>query len=96
MKQEAIELADRIMLPRRQRQIFLALAEARSFLSADQLADRVYSDDPDGGPLDARACTYAFLNRLRRSVAPHGVSIITSRHLGYRLEMPPRAEGHHG
>lgn len=96
MKQDAIALAYRIMLPRRQRQILLALAEARTFVSTDKLADRIYSDDPDGGPLNARGCINAFMNRLRRSVAPHGVSIITSRHLGYRLDMPANREANHG
>lgn len=96
MKQEAIELADKITLRRRHRQILLTLADARTFLTTDQIADRIYSDDPDGGPLDARGCVMTHIHWLRKKIAPYGMSIIASRHLGYRLEMPARREEHHG
>lgn len=86
MSDEIVELADRLMLPRRHRQVLVALSEARTFLSRDRLADRVYADDPDGGPLGANDTVCTFVHKLRKVIAPHGFAIITSRHLGYRLQ----------
>lgn len=89
MLERATTLADRLALQRRQRQILLELAGARSFISVTRLADRIWQDDPDGGPDDAEGCLHAHVSRLRKSLAGQGFTIITSRNLGYRLQQEP-------
>lgn len=87
MRDEAIAIADQLNLPNRHRQVLLALAEARTFISVSRIADKVYEDDPDGGPDGAESCIHAYVNRLRARLRPTGHRIITIRTLGYRLEL---------
>ncbi len=47
------------------------LCQARGgFVSADDIVEHVYADDPDGGPLDARGSIRGAVYKLRRRGYP--------------------------
>lgn len=75
--------------------IFHALFVAGELgLSNQEIADMIYADRADGGPLYARSCVIYFVNRLRRYLAPHGATIVaTQRTRGNRFKLvtPRRA-----
>lgn len=73
-------------LPRRMRLVFEALFRAKGqFVNYDRLADMVYADDIDGGPLFARENCYTYVCKLRKRLAGIGMTIVTSRFDGCRL-----------
>lgn len=41
-------------------------------LSARQLANRVYADDPNGGPENSENCISVYLCRIRKAIQPLG------------------------
>lgn len=73
-------------LPRRMRLVFEALFRANGkFVNYDRLADMVYADDIDGGPLGARENCYTHVCKLRKRLAGIWMTIATSRFDGCRL-----------
>jgi DNA-binding response OmpR family regulator len=60
--------------PRREFQVACAiLSRCGEVVSMDEVADSLYSDDPEGGPDNARVCISVFVLRVRRKLAPLGV-----------------------
>lgn len=55
------------------------------WVTLDWLADRVYSDDPNGGPSGARNCIMIFIMRLRPRLAGSGLCIESKTRCGYRM-----------
>lgn len=81
----AIDLAA-ISLPRRERDVFLRLSQAKgSLVDLQQLIDFVYGDDEGGGPLAAENAIRAHISKLRDRIEPSGWTIKGERFLGYRL-----------
>lgn len=73
-------------LPRRMRVIFAILLRAGGqFVTAERIADALYCDDPDGGPLDAAGNVHTYVWHMRRRIAGTGWRISSSRFDGYRL-----------
>lgn len=85
-----IHLAAAMMPPVMER-IVLVLASAGG-LSRRELADRVYADDPDGGPDTAENCISSTINIYRGRLAATGWRIRSSSWTGYWLEPVPNAE----
>lgn len=51
------------------------------------LADYVWRDDPDGGPLRARSTIYSCIDNHRAKLHPLGWKIETRWGVGFRLEL---------
>lgn len=63
-------------------------------LSVRQIADRVYADDPNGGPDGAENCVSVYLNGIRKAVKPLGWTAGTGGgHTGIRLRPLPSQAG---
>ena len=75
-----------VRLPRRLGQVLDKLNEAYpKGVRRRDLADALYGDDPDGGPLDLDNCLESFVCRVRKAIAPAGFAIKANRHVGYQL-----------
>lgn len=69
----SLEALDFVYLTPQERRIVHTLADVYPRrLSAEQIADRVYADDPDGGPIGARKSIGVHLHRLRKKIQPMG------------------------
>ena len=55
-------------------------------IATEDLIDRVYGDDPDGGPEWANHAIYNNLSRIRKKLRPLGYDIAKTNGHGYRLE----------
>lgn len=55
--------------------LFLELRHAHRAYNSQDLADRLYSDRPDGGPINANKCIHAFVFCLRKKIKPLGLTI---------------------
>lgn len=78
------------VLPRNQFMIFERLHRSRGmFVPTDHLINRLYADDIDGGPLDARKTISVLICYLRKRLPP-GWAIENVWGRGYRLVEPPR------
>jgi len=61
---------------RRQRIVITALCEAYPrAVSSEVLVDRLYGDDPSGGPEDALAAVGSVINKLRKRLPSYGWTI---------------------
>jgi len=70
--------------------VVAALAGRQSGMTVDELVDALYADDPDGGPENARRCTYLAVLKARRRLRPHGFSVEWVRRDGrYRIVSTP-------
>ena len=66
-----------VLMPARHRDTFIALfAAADSGQSMAELVDRLYRDDPTGGPDDPAACIGAYIYDLRSVVGSLGIDIV--------------------
>ncbi|WP_374634012.1 helix-turn-helix domain-containing protein [Ferrovibrio sp.] len=65
--------------------ILSALAQQRRIWSMQELIERLYGDDPNGGPLDARGSIKVAIHHLRRA----GHDIRRELYRGYYLEAEP-------
>jgi hypothetical protein len=75
--------------PTRQR-IVDALSAIGEGLTIQQLTDRVYADDPSGGPLTAHASLNAMMRRANAELAAQGHRIVaSSRGIGARYRLCP-------
>jgi hypothetical protein len=70
-------------LPRIKRLIYDTVRR-RPGISAAQLRDLVWCDDPDGGPLTDTKCLHVHVSQLNDRLAPHGITI-RSQSGGYRI-----------
>lgn len=66
--------------------IVAALKSATSVLSAEKLADIVYADDPDGGPLNDIGSIRVTVLRLRKE--GHPIERVKGTHGGYIYHVP--------
>jgi hypothetical protein len=57
----------------------------RSGITAAQIADRLYADRPDGGPLSSRNCVHRFVQGLKAKIAGTGHAIVCHGHY-YHVE----------
>ena len=81
-----------IDLQRRHRQVLKILIDAHGrYVPAARVAELVYADDPDGGPLGAVDIVSAFAHHLRRKMRPLGWNIESKRFAGYRIVKTPEA-----
>lgn len=71
--------------PKTMRRIVFALAGGAR-LSRDRLADAVYWDDEDGGPLSAASVVSVTISNHREDLARLGWRIVASQGTGYWLE----------
>lgn len=68
------------------------------YVPTQRLIDYLYSDHRDGGPENARTCTYVFLSRMRRKIKSYGIGISGHESRGYdggRMRMFWIAEKEH-
>jgi len=75
-----------LRLPRIKRIIFEAV-QRRPDISAAELRDIVWADDPNGGPED-RKCLHVHVSQMNRLLAPHGI-MVRSQGGGYRVRSAP-------
>jgi hypothetical protein len=71
-----------LRLPRIKQAIFEAV-QRRPDISADQLREIVWADDPNGGPED-RKCLHVHVSQLNHLLAPLGI-MVRSQGGGYRI-----------
>jgi hypothetical protein len=72
--------------PPLRRRLIETLIDATAPVPASDLADAVYADDPDGGPLSAVECVRAFVWRMRPDLQAIGYRVVSGPWSGYRLE----------
>jgi len=85
-----------VVLSPQQAVLLNALLGRERFVSYETLAEALWGDDPEGGPLDARGQIRAALSKLRRGIAAAALPwrIENCYGTGYRLryrEPPPEA-----
>ena len=79
------ELAAR-SLPPVQAAVMRALAsDFGDFVHTDRLVQRVWAEDPSGGPEWARVCLSNAVRRMRPIVEAQGLRVEGKQYLGYRL-----------
>lgn len=65
--------------------VFLCLAErAGEFVPGSELLDRLYGDDPEGGPVTAVNCVCVHVSRMKKKLEPHGITVEGWRDGHYR------------
>jgi DNA-binding response OmpR family regulator len=65
-----------ISVPPAQRRILDRLAASfGSYVRTETLIEAIYFDDPTGGPLEARSVLKVHVSHLRKTIAPHGLTI---------------------
>jgi hypothetical protein len=70
-------------LPRVKRRIFAAI-DRRPGISADELMNVVYADDPNGGP-DSRKCVHVHIHQFNKRLAREGMTIKGHTTDGYKI-----------
>lgn len=66
----------RHVLSRKQWVAYVAVSKAGSVgIITERLIDRVYGDDPDGGPEDANGALRSVIHKTNRHLKAHGVCI---------------------
>jgi hypothetical protein len=69
-------------------------------VTSREIADEIYADRADGGPLYAYACVAFFVREVRQRIAPYGANVLITFERGkltprgrtrYRLVTPRRA-----
>lgn len=74
-------------MPRVQRKLLTVLARHfGSFVSTERIANAVWADDMGGGPLNAPVCISQAAARVRKGLAPFGITIECKHSLGYRVK----------
>jgi DNA-binding response OmpR family regulator len=73
-------------LPPVQGGILRALAaDFGQYVQTHRLAQRVWANDPEGGPVFADVCISQAIKRLKPVAANHGLVVEALRHHGYRV-----------
>ena len=49
-------------------------------IASDTLCERLYADNPDGGPVTARHVVYVLVNKVNGKIRDHGVAIRSQTH----------------
>ena len=75
---------DDIALPPVKRRIY-DIVSRHPGISADQLCELVWADDPGGGPESGRKVIHVHVNQLNHRLAPFGVVVRGSLAAGYQL-----------
>jgi hypothetical protein len=56
--------------------VILESVAARDGITVDQIVDRVFGDDPSGGPLGARRSIYVGINHLNTKLRLLGLRVV--------------------
>lgn len=82
---EFADLAPSLRLPRRERQVVGALIDRYPrFMRSDEFVGVMWDDEADAMPAPEKV-VYSHISKLRRKLWPHGWTVDSMRHTGYRL-----------